>query len=134
MPFHLHHSDTRRQRRSVSETSCSTTAIVSGDYNHPSPIGIVPPIGIGKHRGSLCRKSAVNERFELAQRVGLCERQNLQAVKQVACRFVADLHKQLTIAIDAACTHRRFSSPSRLITRIIDLNAGQNRAPDEHFV
>jgi len=52
---------------------------------------------------------AIDERGELAYRTWLCQRENLQRVKHDPCGFLADLREQLTIAIDAALSHRRFS-------------------------
>lgn len=58
-----------------------------------SPIRIAPSIRIGIDGESRCRKSAVDECLDFAQRVGLRERQYLQPVKQRAGRILTDLRK-----------------------------------------
>jgi hypothetical protein len=94
----------------------------------------VPSIRFGKHEETLCRTPALDQCLGLTQRVWLCQRRHLQPVKQGACGQLADLRGQLSMAIDAASSHRRFSDPSRLDSRIIDPIPGAESSTDEDFV
>jgi hypothetical protein len=113
------------QARCFTRTSGRTTALLCNGHGDFPPVWFLPTIGLGVNTASACgHQPAIDEGLDFAQRLGLCQSQNLQLVEERARGLFAQLRRQLTITIEGTLSHSRFSDPSWLIN--------QNHSRPEH--